>query len=257
MSVLGVSPRCVIAAGLCVALASSCAKKAPQPQAEDSPPVAAIPSNEPATPERPPRKLVPDSQQGKPVTGTQEYVAYLERPERAVWQKPDDVVRALGLKGDETVADIGAGYGYFSFRFAAALPQGKVVATDIEPEMIRYIRDRALAEGVRNIEPVLAAVDDPKAPAEADIVFVFDVLHRIDPADRKAWLLRLHAEMNTRARLIVVEFKEGDLPEGPSDAVKIPRAELIQLLKDAGFPLVAEDDTLLPYQRILEFRKGD
>lgn len=195
-----------------------------------------------------------DPQRFKPLADTEEYVAFLERPDRAIWQKPDDVVRALRLTGDETVADVGAESGYFSFRFAAALPRGNVVATDIEPEMIRYIRDKAAAEGVHNVEPVLAAADDPKVPATADIVFLCDILRRV--SERSAWLLRLHDEMKADARLVVIEFKEGDLPEGPPTAMKIPRDELINLLRVAGFVPAGEEKDLLPYQLFLVFRKG-
>ena len=59
----------------------------------------------------------------------------MEKPERAVWQKRDDVVAALGLKADETLVDVGAGSGYVTFRFAKALPNGKVIAADTEAEM--------------------------------------------------------------------------------------------------------------------------
>jgi predicted methyltransferase len=72
----------------------------------------------------------------KPFADVEKYIAFLERPDRAAWQKPDAVVAALGLAGTETVVDLGAGSGYFTFRFARALGAGKVVASDIAPEMI-------------------------------------------------------------------------------------------------------------------------
>jgi len=63
----------------------------------------------------------------RPFDDVAECIAFLEKPDRAVWQKPDDVIAALGLKGSETLVDIGAGSGYFTFRFAKALQHGKVI----------------------------------------------------------------------------------------------------------------------------------
>jgi SAM-dependent methyltransferase len=119
----------------------------------------------------------------------------MEKPERAVWQKRDDVVAALGLKADETLVDVGAGSGYVTFRFAKALPNGKVIAADTE------------------------------------------------------------AEMKSEARLALIEFKEGTLPEGPSASAKIPRAPLMSQASKAGLSLEGEKVNVLPYQVYLVFRK--
>ena len=83
------------------------------------------------------RRAGVDPSQLRPFAEVEKYIAFLDRPDRAAWQRPDEVVAALGLHGDETVLDLGAGSGYFSFRLARAVPRGKVVATDLEPEMIR------------------------------------------------------------------------------------------------------------------------
>jgi SAM-dependent methyltransferase len=235
-----------IAALVC---ASGCSKRT----SDGTPsPRAAGEGNLPAI-ECPLREAGVDPQHLKPFEDTEKYIAFLDRPDRAVWQKPDDVVRALQLGGSEVIADVGAGSGYFTFRFAAALPRGRVVAIDIEPEMIRHIHHKAMTEGVTNIEPVLASVDDPKVPATADIVFLCDVLHHVQ--DRQAWLERLHDQMKPGARLVLVEFKEGDLPEGPPAALKISHDDMLALVRDAGFTFVSEDGDLLPYQGFLVFRK--
>lgn len=189
----------------------------------------------------------------RPFEDVEKYIAFLDRPDRVKWQKPDEVIASLGLVGNETVVDLGAGSGYFTFRFAKALPNGKVVAADTEPEMIRHIHHKAMTEGIRNIEPQLVKPDDPAVPAEADLVFLCDVLHHV--TNRAAWLAKLDAEMNAGARLVVIEFKEGDLPQGPPKAAKIPRAEIVRLVTGAGLVLDSEQDDLLPYQILLEFRK--
>ncbi|MCK9460035.1 MAG: class I SAM-dependent methyltransferase [Proteobacteria bacterium] len=190
----------------------------------------------------------------RPFEDVEKYITFLERPDRAVWQKPDEIVAALGLTGVETVVDLGAGSGYFTFRLAKALPQGRVVAADIEPEMIRHIHHKVTSEGIRNVEAVLIKPDDPGIPQDADLVFVCDVLHHVP--DRAAWLGKVAAEMHSGARLGLVEFKEGNLPEGPPESVKITRAQMVELAAKAGLALDAERADLLPYQTFLVFRKA-
>jgi ubiquinone/menaquinone biosynthesis C-methylase UbiE len=189
----------------------------------------------------------------KPFDEVEKYIAFLERPDRAIWQKPEAVVAALGLRGTETVVDLGAGSGYFTFPLSRALTAGKVVAIDIEPEMIRHIHHKALSEGVKNIEPVLGKVDDPGLPPGADVVFVCDVLHHVP--QRATWVAKLVAEMKPGARLALIEFKEGNLPQGPPEGAKVPRAELVRLVTAAGLELTGEKRDLLPYQTFLVFRK--
>ena len=189
----------------------------------------------------------------RPFKDTVQYIAFLERPDRASWQKPDAVVAALGLTGKETIADIGAGSGYFSFRLARAVPEGKVIALDVEPEMIRHIHHKTMTEAVRNVHATFAKPDDPGIPAETDLVFMCDVLHHVQ--DRPSWMGKLAAQMHTGARLALVEFKEGKLPEGPPEAVKLTRAQLVALATGAGLVLDSEKPDLLPYQTFLIFHK--
>lgn len=189
----------------------------------------------------------------RPFAETEKYVELLERPDRARWQKPDEVVAALHLTGKETVADVGAGSGYFTFRFARALPRGKVIAIDVDPEMVRHVHHEVLSENITNVEAVLADPKDPSVGGAADVVFVCNVIHHVE--GREAWLRRMFTEMKPGARLVVIEFKEGELPVGPPDAMKIPKAKLTAMLRDAGFAPRSEDEELLPYQIFLVFEK--
>jgi SAM-dependent methyltransferase len=189
----------------------------------------------------------------RPFKDVEKYIAFLERPDRANWQRPDAVVAALGLEGGETVVDVGAGSGYFSFRFATALPRGAVVAIDNQPEMVRHIHHKVMSENVRNLRAVLAQADDPGIPPGADWVFLCDVLHHVP--GRQAWLRKLAGDMKAGARLALIEFKEGKLPQGPPEHRKIPRAKLLKLAANAGLLLDREDSKLLPYQIFLVFRK--
>ena len=104
-----------------------------------------------------------------------EYAKVLEDPSRDAWQKPHEVVMLLGLKPTETIADIGAGTGYFARRFANHA--GKVYAVDIDPKLLDIVRKNAPA----NLETVLAAPDDPRLPdASVDTIFICEVLHHIE-----------------------------------------------------------------------------
>ena len=199
------------------------------------------------------RKAGVDPSGLRPFAEVEKYIAFLDRPDRAAWQKPDEVVAALGLQGDETIFDLGAGSGYFSFKLARAVPRGKVVAADLEPEMIRHIHHKAMVEGVTNLTPVIIRVDDPQVPSDADYVFVCDVLHHVQ--NRAGWLKKAVSEMKPGARFVLIEFKEGKLPEGPPESVKLSRKQLLELMGQAGLVVEAEKADVLPYQVFLVFRK--
>ncbi|MFW5741254.1 MAG: class I SAM-dependent methyltransferase [Myxococcota bacterium] len=189
----------------------------------------------------------------KPFEDVEKYIAFLERADRAAWQKPDAVVEGLELEGTETVADVGAGSGYFSFRFAEVLPNGKVVAIDIEPEMIRHIHHKAMTEGVNNVAVEIAKPHDPSVPKDADWVFICDVLHHVK--DRAAWLSRMHEQTKSGAKVALIEFREGKLPEGPPESLKIGKKRLVELMTDAGFESIGEKKDILPYQYMLLFQR--
>jgi len=200
------------------------------------------------------RKAGVDPSSLRPFAEVEKYIAFLDRPDRAAWQRPDEVVKALALQGNETVFDLGAGSGYFSFKLALAVPRGKVVAADLEPEMIRHIHHKAMSEGVTNLVPVIIKADDPQVPGDADYVFVCDVLHHVQ--DRVGWLKKLTSEMKPGARLVLIEFKEGKLPEGPPEAVKLTKRQLLELVGQAGLALESEKSDVVPYQVFLVFRKA-
>ena len=214
-----------------------------------------VQAHDPAYPpiDCPLHKLGVDPRHLRPFDDVEKYIAFLEKPERAIWQKPDAVVAALGLKGSETLDDIGAGSGYFTFRFAKALPHGKVIAADTEAEMIRHIHHKAMSDGITNIQSVLTKPEDPEVSKDADWVFICDVLHHV--VDRPSWLGHVASEMKPGAKLALIEFKEGKLPEGPPETAKIPRAQLVSLVSKAGLTLDGEKNEILPYQVFLVFRK--
>jgi arsenite methyltransferase len=189
----------------------------------------------------------------KPFAEVEKYIEFLERKDRASWQKPDEIISSMNLQGAEKIADVGAGSGYFSFRFASKLPKGKVIAIDIEPEMIRHIHHKVMSSGIKNMEVVLAPENDPQIPEKVDIVFICDVLHHLK--NRTEWLDKLSSEINKGTKLILIEFREGNLPQGPPEKIKIPGKEMVSLVTKAGFTLVKKDPVILPYQNYFVFEK--
>jgi ubiquinone/menaquinone biosynthesis C-methylase UbiE len=95
--------------------------------------------------------------------------------------------------------------------------------------------------------------DDPKVPSVVDLVFVCDVIHHVQ--DQKVWLNKLSSEMKKGAQLVVIEFKEGDLPKGPPVSFKIPKKKLIDMILENNFKLDKDIPDLLPYQTFLIFSK--
>jgi SAM-dependent methyltransferase len=103
-------------------------------------------------------------------------------PSRDAWQKPNEVLDALHLDRTARVADLGAGTGYFSARIARLIPEGKLFAVDIEPDMLRFLGERAQREHLSVLMPVLASAGSPNLPEPVDLVLVVDTYHHIDDA---------------------------------------------------------------------------
>jgi len=185
---------------------------------------------------------------------TARWARTFESPERANWQKPDEVVRALNLKPGQTVVDIGAGTGYFTRRFAVAVgPSGKAIGLDIEPGMIDYMKDDAKKLQLSNYDARISKPDDPElAPRSVDVVFFCDVLHHVD--NQVAYLEKLRPSIKPGGRLVVIDFKKTS-PIGPPAAMRIPPAEMIEFAKKADYTVLREHD-FLPYQYFIEFEPG-
>ena len=171
-------------------------------------------------------------------------------PERDAWQKPHAVIEALALKPDAVLADLGAGTGYFAARLANMLPKGIIYAVDVEPEMVKYLGERAKREGLPNLKPVLAATGDARLPEKVDLVLVVDVYHHID--ERERYFRRLAAALKPGGRLAVIDFRL-DSPEGPPKAARIAPEQVKAELAAAGFTLQREHG-FLPRQYFLVFR---
>ncbi len=174
-------------------------------------------------------------------------------PARDAWQKPAEVVAALGLRGGQTVADLGAGTGYFSRYLAGAVgPAGSVLAVDPEPNLVAALRDRAEREALRNVVPVLTSRDVPRLPARAvDLVLVVDTYHHID--GRVAYFRGLRGALRPDGRVAVIDWQKRPLPVGPEMGHKLAREQVVAEMEEAGFTLAGEP-SILPYQYFLIFR---
>jgi len=171
-------------------------------------------------------------------------------PERDAWQKPHEVIRALALKTDAIVADIGAGTGYFSMRFAHMLPKGRVYGVDTEPDMVKYLSERAKREGLKNVTAVAGKPGDPRIPEKADLVILVDVYHHV--ADRERYFRQLQGSLKPGGRVAVIDFRM-DSPVGPPQSARMEPDRVKAEMKRAGYALVQEHP-FLPNQFFLVFR---
>lgn len=171
-------------------------------------------------------------------------------PARDAWQKPDAVVDALGITPGMTVADIGAGTGYFEARLAAAVgPQGKVIAVDVEPDMVRYLGERAAREKTPNVEPRLGTPEDAGlAPASVDRILIVDTWHHV-PA-RNAYVAKLVAALKPGGQIFVVDFTL-ETSKGPPRAHRIGPAVVVSELTQGGLR-ASVVDAGLPDQYIVK-----
>ena len=179
------------------------------------------------------------------------YIAMLEDPKRDAYQKPLEVITALDLKPGEVIADIGAGSGYFSFRFAHHVGPGRVYAVDISPDMILHMNRRIRDMQITNITTVLAPPDDPLlGDGSLDRVFICDVWHHIEKQGE--YLAKLKKMLKPGGQLVMIDFQKRELPVGPPLEMKIAREDLVRRLEQAGFQLLKEH-VFLPYQYFLVF----
>ena len=177
------------------------------------------------------------------------YVAELESPDRARWQHPDRVVETLRLRPGMAIADVGAGTGYFTRRFAAAVtPGGRVLALDVLPAMLEELRRRAA--GVENVETREVPPDDPGLTEQSfDVIFICNTGHHLP--DRGRYYAKLRRALRPGGRLVLIDFYRRDLPVGPPVKEKVSRAETLREAEAAGFRLRASH-AFLPYQYFLE-----
>ena len=181
---------------------------------------------------------------------------WLERPERDAEENTTTAIRALRIQRDQTVADIGAGSGYYTVRMAAEVgPRGKVYATDIQPGMLDILRRRVTREGLTNVETVLGQPDDPNLPADTlDLALMVDVYHELEAP--QVFVRRLRSALKKTGRLVLLEYRKEDprVPIRPEHKMSV--AQVKAELEPEGFRLVQVLNDL-PWQHILVLNRTD
>jgi SAM-dependent methyltransferase len=181
--------------------------------------------------------------------------AWLDRTEREVEEEPDKALDAIGVAAGSSVADVGAGSGYFTVRLASRVGStGRVFATDIQPEMLKLLGVRLERDRITNVTLVQGTVDDPMLPAGAiDMILMVDVYHELAYPQR---ILRgLHRALRPGGRLVLLEYRKEDprVPIRIEHKMTVGEAKLE--LEAEGFRLTRVDNAL-PRQHILVFNRA-
>jgi len=183
-------------------------------------------------------------------SGADTWAKVFDDPERDRWQKPHEVIMALELAPDAKVADIGAGTGYFAARLAHMTPNGRVYAVDLEPDMVKYLAERAKREGLDNLVAVQAKADNAALPERVDRVLLVDTYHHI--GDRLVYFKRLRDSLKPGGEVAIIDFT-AESPIGPPKSERISARKVAEEMTLAGYSQVAQHG-FLPNQYFLVFR---
>ncbi|MBE9206637.1 class I SAM-dependent methyltransferase [Nostoc sp. LEGE 06077] len=178
---------------------------------------------------------------------------WLERPSRELEEQPSKIVRALDLKPNDVVADIGAGTGYLSFLIAPLLPQGKVLAVDIQPEMLEIIQASKQEKKITNVEQILATIDNPNLPnASVDLALMVDAYHEF--AYPYEVMQGIAKALKPGGRVVLVEYRG----ENPLIMIKrlhkMTQQQVRKEMQAVGL-VWRETKNLLPQQHLMVFEK--
>jgi len=171
---------------------------------------------------------------------------------RAIWQKPGLVIEKLGDVSDKVIVDLGAGTGYFAFRLA--FKAKKVIAVEIEPELVKYIDSTKIKLPIDkrdNVEGRLATADDPHLlDEEADIILIINTIAYID--NLKEYLQKLKKGLKNGGSIMIIDYKMKKLPiNAPPRSERIYLDKLEDILLEAGYKVTLTDDTSLDFQYLI------
>jgi SAM-dependent methyltransferase len=178
---------------------------------------------------------------------------WLERPRREREERTDLLLQNLSLKASDHVADLGAGTGYFSFPMAVKLTSGKVLAVDIEPEMLKLIERRKIVDIVNNIDTVLASERSPNIPnASVDVVLVVDAYHEFSyPREVMAGVVK---GLKPDGRVVLVEYRGEDSSVAIKPLHKMTQWQVKKEMSAVGLQWLRTED-YLPQQHVMVFSK--
>lgn len=178
---------------------------------------------------------------------------WLERPDREADERPDEVVAQMALRPTDTVADIGAGTGYFTFRLSRRVPQGKVYAVDIQPEMLTLLAERRKSLRADNVITVQGTDRDVRLPENSiDAVLMVDAYHEF--AYPREMMASIRRSLRPGGRVILIEYR-GEDPRVPIKPLhKMTVVQVRRELEAAGL-VWKETKTFLPYQHFIVFAR--
>jgi ubiquinone/menaquinone biosynthesis C-methylase UbiE len=211
-----------------------------------------------ATADEPPIPPPLETYHGRTIATTMHYLGapWLTRESREREEECSQLLKILRLEPGQAVCDMGCGNGFYSLPLAELVgEQGKVVAVDIQPEMLDLLKDRAKEKGIKNIECVLGTVVDPKLADESlDMVLMVDVYHEFSHPEQM--LRAIRRSLKPTGRVALVEFR-GEDPDVPIKPLhKMTKAQIMKELPPNGFKLVEEFDAL-PWQHVMFFQRDD
>ncbi len=210
-------------------------------------PAKPVPTGAPPGPER-----TSGAERGLPAMHV--YAHRLDDPTRGQWQRPDEVIDLLDCRPGMTVADVGAGTGYFLGHLSRAVGRtGRVLALDLEQPTIDLLYRRIEEKGLRNVKPLIVPPDDPSlSPRSIDRALLVNTWHHI--SDRVAYAEKLRQALRRNGLLLIVDFTM-ESPIGPPVAKRLTRDTVVQELRDAGFVALVLEESL-PHQYVVAGRLG-
>lgn len=245
-----------LAAVLCLAISTSLSAQPPatlEPASEQESTVP-VSRQERERPEEKARKSYLGRVLAKPMSHMG--ASWLIRPERDEEERASVSFKQLQLKPGMTVCDLGCGNGYWSLPMARDVgAEGRVLAVDIQREMLHKLRERSARVKVNNIEPILGKVDDPNLPAnEVDLLLMVDVYHEFSHPESMLWGIR--RSLKPEGVIALLEYREEDPAVPIKPLHKMSKQQIMKEYQQNGFKLVREFNEL-PWQHLMFFARDD